>query len=251
MKWIHKGLALSSLKQSAKMYSLRNTPPRPVVKRHQVSPNTAELLTHRCGGSPYSYDTPVYDVSPGTVQFMKEYYRQLCSPTVETKPVEIASVQPGHPSLYSPGTEEYLVVKYVELFGASPTPNMLSPIQSPPYLSINQTKTANHIPTGIIPIRPHNAPSSVVINTFLRPVTPADVVPVAKRFSPKPATSVDVVPVAIFSPKRFKNARRHRKRMCMVYVDGKECRMSRGAAWDLGLIRDLKTPCEEKKRQQN
>lgn len=107
--------------------------------------------------SPSQMPMPAYDISPATVQFMAKYYAELCSPIRKVPPSSPktparAYVSPGDRLFSSPTTEEYIILKHMELFGPSPVPNLLSPLPVSPIASSVNKPPSPEYPNGITAI---------------------------------------------------------------------------------------------------
>ncbi|KAK9702502.1 hypothetical protein QE152_g29881 [Popillia japonica] len=97
--------------------------------------------------------TPRYLVSPGTVKFLEERCRTpppaLPSPGPSPLPsppvLHIASPVSPNLSLFSPGTENFIQWKFIELFGFSPVKEWLSPMPPTPP---SRSEDTGQRPTG-------------------------------------------------------------------------------------------------------
>lgn len=75
--------------------------------------------------------TPRYLVSPGTVEFLERRCREGSPITPPTVP-RLPEVQSPDLRQFSPDTEEFIFGRYLELFGMTPTKDLLSPLSDTP-----------------------------------------------------------------------------------------------------------------------
>lgn len=102
--------------------------------------------------------TPKLCVFPATLSFLEERFpgwftppSQRRKPTTSQPKLPAAATSPGYLlNIDSPTTEERLAVCHLKLFGASPTPMLLSPLPTTPKkLAAPSTSTSSEVPLQV------------------------------------------------------------------------------------------------------
>lgn len=166
--------------------------------------------------------TPKLVVSPSTMNYLEEKFPGWFTPPPAAK--IFLSPQPGtsmictSPKIVSPrpSADELLFVRHMELFGASPTPPMLSPLPKTP---VREYTTKNiHQTSAPISIQPLPAVTPTLpALPFRRPEVPA--LPVV----PLQGGNACSTTAKKRSRKRSKN--RHRNRVSCLFVNGEKIPM--------------------------
>lgn len=87
-----------------------------------------------------TYTTLEYDVSPATVQFMSQYYPELngTPPSPARQEDKVLS-----PTLNSPGTKAWVILKHLLLFGPLPVPELAPPLSAAYHTNAGNASSVN------------------------------------------------------------------------------------------------------------